>query len=116
MTFKHKILTPKDCPVCEKIIYVFDKNGKAVALKDNGMTFWVKFNDETTGEFAICRECFSTLTQDNIDKLMSDQIYSWGNEILNYPVGNSFFKQLSWYINTAVHLRIVKWNKDKDGL
>lgn len=115
--FKHKYIQVKDCPVCEKIIYIFDKSGRPVALNSDGMTFWIKFNDDRKAEVAICKDCFASLTQEQIDKFMSDQIYTWGMEIIAKPLSVlELSKQLSWYINTAVHLKIVKYAKDENGL
>ena len=115
--FNHKLLKPKDCPVCEKIIYLFDKNGKPLQLNEQGMNFSVLFNDGNNAEFAICKDCYSTITPEQLDKLMQDQIYTWGIEIVNTPLGLlDYSKQLLWYIQTAVFLRIVKWSKHKEEL
>lgn len=115
--FKHKLLAPKDCPVCEKIIYIFNERSKPVKLNDEGMLFWVKFNDDTNAQFAICKDCFLTLKQEQLDKLMQDQIYTWGIEIINTPMGIADLgAQLKWYVNTAVHLKIVKHGRDKDAI
>ena len=115
--FKHKYHEPKDCPLCEKIIYIFDSRNKPVGLNDNGMLFSVLFNDGTNAEFSICKDCFNALNQEKLDKIMSDEIYTWGMQIINNPLGLlDLSKQLQWYINTAVHLRIIKFSKDKDGI
>ncbi len=114
---KHKYHEPKDCPLCEKIIFIFDKKGKPVKLNDSGMTFWVLFNDGTNAEFSICKDCFNTLNQEKLDKIMSDEIYTWGMQIICEPLGLlDLVKQLRWYVETAVHLRIVKYARDKNGL
>ena len=115
--FKHKYHRPRDCPLCEKIIYIFDEKERPIKLNDKGMTFYVLFNDGTKAEFAICKDCFNTLNQEKLDKIMSDEIYTWGMEIINTPLSLlNLSKQLEWYVNTAVHLKIAKHGRTKDEL
>ena len=107
----HKLLIPKGCPVCDKIIYVLNEQGKAVKLNEYGIEFWVKWNDGKKGKFSICKDCFPALTKEQIDKLNDDQIYTWGQEI------QSQIKALmSWYTNTAVFVKIEKWAGEESGL
>ena len=113
----HKLHTPKDCPLCDTIIYLFDKHGQPIKLNDKGMTFWVKFNDGSFAEFAICKQCFLSLNQEKIEKIMQDEIYTWGMEIIGHPHSLlETLSQLKWYIETAVHLRIVQYGKTKEEL
>lgn len=115
--FKHKYHEPKDCPLCEKIIYIFDNRNRPVKLNDNGILFSVLFNDGSNAEFAICKDCFNTLNQEKLDKIMSDEIYTWGMQIVNTPLGLlDLTKQLKWYIETAIHLKIIKHARTKEEL
>jgi hypothetical protein len=115
--FKHKLLERKDCPFCEKIIYVFDKKGRAVCFNGEGITFWIGFQDGSNAEVACCKDCVNSITQEKMDKFMQDQRYTWGYEIVANPLSLvEFYKQLNWYINTAVHLKIVKHAKTKEEL
>jgi hypothetical protein len=114
---KHKWLKPKDCPVCEKIIYDFNEKGIPVKLNENGKTFWVRFNDNSKAQFAICKECFIELNQAQINALMEDQKYTWGMEIINSALSIAeTFKQWSWFVNEAVFLEIIKWSEKEDGI
>jgi hypothetical protein len=114
--FKHTYLQVKDCPICGKQIYLFS-NGKPVALNDEGMTFYAKYNDGSLAEYSICKSCFPALTQEQVDKLMQDEIYTEGMQIICTPLGIlDFTKQIKNYVETTVHLRIVKWGVTKDAV
>ena len=91
------------CPVCNRTIM----NEKKTAYNDYGMAFFTKFDDGSQAEFSICKDCYKTLTQEQADRIISQQIVNWGEDI---------YKQMLWYSRKAVHLKIVKWNKDKSGL
>lgn len=88
------------CPVCGKIIM----NKEKTSYINGGMSFWVKFSDDSKAEFAICQDCYSVVTQEQLDEIMRRQIVSWGEEIQ---------AQMRWFAKIAVHLRIIKWSKDK---
>lgn len=91
------------CPVCNKTI--IDK--KQSIYINGGFEFFVLLNDNSKITFAICQECFDKLTMEQLQEIMRRNIAAWGEEIQ---------KQLEWYSKTAVHLRPVKWAKDKSGL
>jgi hypothetical protein len=112
-----KFISPKDCPLCDKMIYDFDKNGKPVKLNKNGLLFWVKFNDNSNAVFAVCKDCYSSLNKEKLDELMISQIYTWGREILDNTLSMmEFANQLSWFVNSAVSLRIIKFALTKEEL
>jgi len=98
-----KPLIRGECPICKKIIM----NQKKTSYINGGMDFWVQFSDSTRAIFAICQDCYKNITQEQLDGIMQSQIVSWGDDIQ---------KQLLWYINKAIFLRIDKHAKDKDGL
>ena len=114
---KPKLLKPKDCPLCSKIIYTIDRNGRPIKLNSEGTTFWVRCNDGSEMEFAICNECLGTLTEKQAHFIMDSQIFTWGQEIIGLPVTLiELVKQLSWYVNTAVLLRVDTFAHTKEGL
>lgn len=114
---KPKLLKPKDCPLCSKPIYILDRIGRPVKLNDEGTTFWVRCNDGSDMEFAICRKCLGTLTEKQAHFIMDSQIYTWGQEIIGLPITLAeLVKQLSWYVNIAVLLRVDKFAHTKEGL
>jgi len=95
----HTLLKPGPCPFCEKRI--IEKNGKQ---NEYYREFWVQFNDDTKAAFACCSDCFNHLNVDRVEKLVSDQLFTWGQEIL---------KQHAWFVNSACHLRLKAFAKDK---
>lgn len=101
---KIKLLQIKDCPICERVIYDFNKQGKAIKLNKYGTEFHVLFSDGAKGKFAICKDCLKTLTKEQVDEIMKRQITTWGYEILK-----TYERQMSWYITKAVHLTINKF-------
>jgi len=110
-----KLLKPMKCPFCDEVIYTVDQRGKPVELNDKGILFWVKFNDSAIANFSICKNCLPILDREKINLLMSYQIYTWGHEIIDTPLGIvDLAQQLKWYVNTAVHLKIDMWGKTKD--
>ena len=117
MRFKHTLLVPGNCPFCDKNIYIRYKNDKPVKENENHAFLWCRFNDGTDGNFSCCKDCLNIVTDEQKDKLFHDQVYTWGMEVIDTPIGLiSFAKQLMWYVNTAVHLRPVKWANSKEGL
>lgn len=114
--FKHKRLRPKDCPVCEKDIYdvkPVDGGRFKIVKNKNHKELWVRFNDGSNAQFSICKGCFVKLDQETADLIMRHQVYSWGCEIIEAPYSVNFGEQLKWYVNTAVHLKVVKWGATK---
>jgi hypothetical protein len=89
-----------NCPVCNKNIM----NDKKTAYLECGMEFYVKFSDDSIASFSICKDCFKTATQGDMDKIIGSQIINWGIDIE---------KQMKWYYSKAVHLKIVKWKETK---
>jgi hypothetical protein len=55
----------------------------------------------------MCNECFKIAKQEDMDKIIQSQIVNWGIDIA---------KQLNWYYTKAVHLKIIKWDKDKNAI
>jgi hypothetical protein len=90
------------CPVCNKKIM----NDTKTQYINTGFEFWVKFSDESKAQFSICEDCYSKITQEQLDAIMQSQIVNWGEEIT---------KQMQWYYTQAVHLKIVKHARDKGG-
>ena len=82
-------------------------NESKTAYINEGFEFWVKFSDESRAQFAICPDCFNTINQEQLDKIMERQKVSWGMEIQ---------AQLNWFIKKAINLKIVKFSKDKNGI
>ena len=103
MKIKVEPLTRGVCPICNKKIM----DEKKSSYINGGQNFFVKFHDGTIAEFAICKDCFFVLTQEQIDKIVESQKVNWGMEI-------QF--QLQWYINEAIHLKAVKWAEKREGL
>ena len=91
------------CPICNKNIM----NDKKTSYANGGMEFCVKWTDGKNGNFAICSDCFKTLTKEQVEKITQQQILNWGIEIQ---------KQLSWYIKEAVHFRVAKWAKEEKDI
>jgi hypothetical protein len=96
-------LTRGECPVCKKIIMNKDKS----EYINGGESFFVKFSDDSVAEFSICKDCYSTITQEQLGEIMKSQIVNWGIDIS---------KQLRWFYGVAVHLKISKYAKLKDEL
>lgn len=97
----HKLLKLGPCSFCDTKIA---DNGKSNHLYKE---FYVKFNDGSNASFGVCRYCYNSLDKERIEKLVSDQVYTWGDEI---------HKQMSWFINTACHLKLDTFAKTKDEL
>lgn len=97
----HKLLKQGPCSFCDTKIV---ENGKSNNLYKE---FYVKFNDGSNAAFAICSNCFNSLDKEKVEKLVSNQIYTWGDEI---------HKQMAWFINTACHLKLDTFGKTKDEL
>lgn len=91
------------CPVCNKNIM----NDKKTSYINGGMEFWVKFSDESRATFAICLDCLDKITQEQLSKIMERQKVNWGFEIQ---------KQLLWYVENAINLKIVEHAKTKAEL
>lgn len=91
------------CPVCNKKIM----NDKKTAYINNGMEFYTRFSDNSIAKFAICKDCYDKITQEQLDKIIRSQIVNWGLEIS---------KQMLWYAQKAVHLKIIKHGKDKNAV
>ena len=97
-----KLLTVGPCPICGKMI--IEKGEKNRFYNE----IWVKFSpDKSKAKFAVCNDCQPNLTQEQLDELMQRQIYTWGAEVA---------RQLKWYYETAVYLRIIKKADSKDEL
>ena len=80
---------------------------KATQYINGGMEFWVRFNDGTKAQFAICSECFPQLTTEQLKNIMASQKVSWGMEIE---------ATVRWYATKAIHLEIVAHAKEENGL
>lgn len=102
MKVEHTLLKQGPCPFCERRI--IEKDGKQNQYYKE---FWVKFNDGSNAAFAVCSDCYENLDRGKIEKLVSSQIWTWGQEIL---------KQQAWFVNTACHLRLNKFGKTKEEL
>jgi hypothetical protein len=96
-------LTRGKCPVCQKIIM----NKEKTELINGGISFFVKFSDESIGEFTICQECYSKITQEQLDEIMKGQIISWGLDIA---------MQLRWFYSKSAHYKIIQHAKTKNEL
>lgn len=96
-----QLLARGTCPVCNRIIM----NEQKTAYNEHGMEFFVKWHDGSIGSYGICKQCFATLTQEQIDAINSRQITNWGDDIK---------KQLQWYYLKAVHLKVEAWAKTKE--
>jgi hypothetical protein len=79
-------------------------NETKTALINGGFEFWVAFQDGTKAQFAICEDCYSKITQEQLDGILSSQLINWGEEIAS---------QMRWFYTQAVHLKIVKHAKTK---
>lgn len=99
MKVKPSLITMGPCPFCERRIV---EKGKP---NDWYREFFVKFNDGSNAAFAVCSDCYDNLDSKDIDKLVRDQIYTWGNEIQ---------KQMNWFITTACHLKMESYAKTKN--
>lgn len=82
-------------------------NEKKTAYLENGMEFFVKFNDNSIASFSICKNCYGKVSQEDMDKIIQSQIVNWGIDIEN---------TLKWYYTKAVHLKITKWANTKNEL
>jgi hypothetical protein len=91
------------CPVCNKKIM----NETKTALINGGFEFWVAFQDDTKAQFSICEDCYSKITQEQLDEILKSQVMNWGMEVE---------ANLRWFYTQAVHLKIVKHARDKSGL
>jgi len=91
------------CPECNKMIM----NANRTEYINGGMSFWVEFQDGTKAEFSICSECYKNISQEMLDRIIASQKVNWGIEIA---------RQMQWYYEEAIHLRIVKQATTKDGL
>lgn len=92
-----------ECPICKRIIMNKEKS----AYINGGMSLWVRFSDNSQAEFSICQDCYKNITQEQLEDILKSQIVNWGMEIA---------MQLQWFYKKAVHLKIVKHAKTKDGL
>jgi len=92
-----------ECPICKKII--MDKT--KTKYVNGGIAFWVKFSDGSQAQFSACEDCYKVITQEQLDDIMASQKVNWGWEIS---------KTLQWYYDKAIHLKIAKHAKEKDGL
>ena len=102
-----KALVKGKCPICERVIMTPDKK----KYNKYGREFWVEWNDGRKGKFAICKDCLPNLTKEQIEEINQRQIYTWGVEILK-----TYQAQMTWYINTALDLKIEKWSTKRDGV
>lgn len=98
-----RVLIRGFCPICNRTIM----NEKKTAYNDYGMEFFVKFSDGSKANFAICKECFKNLTQEQVDKILQRQLVNYGAEIQS---------QMVWFYKIAIHLKVAKWSENKKEL
>jgi len=109
MKIEHTLLRPGPCPICDKEIIEKKNVGGKTSYRHNKFytEIWVLFNDGTHANFAICKDCRASITPEQKEKLIADQIFTWGQEVV---------KQMLWFVNTACHLKAIKWGHTKSAL
>jgi len=85
-----RILLPKDCPICKKIIY---KRGRLPLFKKGllnlyfwrtyptvynefGRDFWLLLTDGSLMRVAICKKCYETLDNEKVYRIFDDITYT----------------------------------------
>ena len=93
-----KIMQVKDCPLCGKIIWNFkfpkiiDFSGGTLSISfrprpykmnEHGRHFWILENTTSRMRVAICKQCFETLTNEQVKQMYTDLIYTKLKQIEN---------------------------------
>ena len=92
-----KVLKPGPCGICNRKII---ENNKANAFY---VELPVIFDDNSEANFGVCKDCKNNATKDQVEELVKDQIFTWGQEII---------KQQIWFSTRAVFLRLKEWTTD----
>lgn len=84
------------CPICKCRIMNIDCS----QYNDKGTELKVLFTDNTKALFGICYSCKSTITKEQVEKILESQKVNWGLEIQ---------KTLEWYVSEAINLKVGAW-------
>ena len=101
------------CPRCGCLISKMENN--QVIANTLYTEFWVKYDDGTNANFAICKNCLPKLTLEEVISIHKRQKVTWGFEIINSPLSLiALTNELLWYIKTVSILDVVKFGKSKE--
>lgn len=106
------------CPICNCEIFEKDSNGNLI-LKPNKLYAekWVLYDDGSNAAFPLCKNCALTATLEDMKKVNQMQKFTWGMEIIGYPLSLiDLYKQLYWYVSCASLLEVVKIGNTKEEL
>jgi len=112
--FQNKRLSLQSgCAVCQGQIYVFI--GKTVSHNADYTSVWFGYDDGSNAEVAVCKDCLAKgISLDLAQEIQKDICYSWGRDIIDNPLSIAeVYKQMEWFVSTAIRMRVVKVGKTK---
>lgn len=98
------------CPKCKVDIVLRNDKGVATGRGELYDTFFVKYDDGSMADFAICKNCKPKLDMPEVLLIQKRQRMTWGLEIVQSRISFSeFHNQLMWFIKCGALLEVVKF-------